>query len=97
MPIDRQMVGTLAMEFMERLEQKYGEEASLDGIALIGAVEHAAEPGAGEAKDPEAGLPAAADESQVTIEFDFRNGDGSGMRRHVARGLMMEVDRSLAL
>lgn len=39
MAIDPQRVGAMAMEFMERLEQKYGEDADLETLVLIAVVD----------------------------------------------------------
>ena len=33
--------------------------------------------------------------TETTIEFSFRMADGSAMPRHIARGVLAEVDRGL--
>jgi hypothetical protein len=38
--IDPQAIGTMAMRFMERLEDKFGEDANVEVLALIAAVDH---------------------------------------------------------
>ncbi len=37
MAIDPQHIGALAMSFIERLEQKYGEDAKIDGLVFLAA------------------------------------------------------------
>lgn len=40
MAIDHAQVGRVAAELMQELEERYGEEATLDRVALIVAVDH---------------------------------------------------------
>ena len=40
MPIDPAQVGRLAAELMQELEERYGEDAELERVALIVAVAH---------------------------------------------------------
>jgi len=39
MAIDAQRVGAMALEFMESLEQRFGEEATLEPVAFIAVVD----------------------------------------------------------
>ncbi len=74
MAIDSQRVGAMAMEFIESLEQRFGEEATLESVAFIAVVD------TGDAID---------------TTWQFRNGDGSAVPLHVARGMLAETDRGL--
>ncbi len=40
MAIDQAQVGRLAAQLMQELEDQYGEEATLERVALIAAVDH---------------------------------------------------------
>jgi len=39
MPIESQRVGAMAMEFIESLEQRFGETATLESVAFIAVVD----------------------------------------------------------